>query len=81
MRRKISQREAREWMRRAERAENRLNNINSAFTREWPNGVHIGSLTSEWMAQSVDVSRRLGHAVFVTVDGNEIRFYGVRSGI
>lgn len=81
-RRRISQREAKAWKKRAEAAEARLSRINNAYTTEWPNGVNIA--TSElplYIVTAIDTSRRLGHAVFCTVDGSNVRFYGVRSGL
>lgn len=48
-----------------------------AWLRDWPNSVHLGSLTpGPNVLAIVNTARRLGHAVAVTISGDEMLLYG-----
>lgn len=80
MTKKISQREARQWKKRALAAENILERQKSAYAQEWPNGIDLGSIpVGDGIYWSAQTARKLGRSVFVTCpDNNRIRLFASR---
>ncbi|KAF1008944.1 MAG: hypothetical protein GAK28_00576 [Luteibacter sp.] len=77
-RRAISQKEARALQQRVHELEVKENNRRKQWVTEYPDGVHIGSLSvSDVTFARVRTARLLGHAVVVTEANNEINFYAL----
>lgn len=77
-RRRISQREARGWRKRAIAAEHKLDIQANHWVKEWPNGVHIASERSvlAHTSSSIRTARKLGHAVVVVArEDGELIYY------
>jgi hypothetical protein len=76
----ISQREARRLKKRVEVLERADIARNGAWTRDYPGGVHLNTITvndTEW--HIIVTARKLGHAcVVVPVDGSRINVYALR---
>ncbi len=69
----ISQREARQWKRRAEDLEALIQRQRSTYAAEYPQGTHIGSVAWDndtHIASAVHIAKRLGHAVIAVSDGS-----------
>lgn len=78
--RKISQRDARMYMKRVDALEQVLRQQKNLWSGEWPGGVNIVTISpsSETFA-IVDTARRLGHAVVcVTKSDKTIAIFGVK---
>ncbi len=78
---KISQREARRLRQRVNELEEVLTKQRSWWRTDYPGGVNIaqhdhGSGTA-FLPAVVNNSRRLGHAVVVTVDGGKLMYYAL----
>jgi hypothetical protein len=64
----ISRREARRLKKRVEELEKILDEQKRSWAREWPGGVHLGTIdcTHKDYDTKVLVARKLGHAVVLT---------------
>lgn len=82
MAKKITQTEAHALKRRVAELEKVLNNQRNAWVREWPEGVHLGSLqVSDTLYATLMVARKLKHAVVITlVNRNYIDFHALPIG-
>jgi hypothetical protein len=77
---KISQRQAKQWRKRALAAEDLLNRQRSSWVGEWPGGVQVAKTLCSETSQAplaVATARRLAHAVVVTAEGRELSFYAL----
>ena len=78
---KISQTEARRLKRRVEQLEAADRARRQTWSRDYPGGVNIASTTypssQEFVPAVIATSRKLGHAVVATVDGNRVAFYAL----
>ena len=77
---KISQREARRLKKRVEELERIREQERERWVRDYPGGVHMGSLPREkdWLWGSLNAAQLLGHPIVVTTQENgELRFYAV----
>lgn len=73
----ISQREARALRKRIRILEDQIEMQRNVWTREWPGGVHLASITHRETAIQLQVARKLKHAVVATICGDDIRFYAL----
>lgn len=81
---KISQREAHRLRARVEELELREHARRNVWSRKYPGGAHIGSLSLKNTGSDVDarihVARLLKHAVVVVDDGDDLCFYALPEG-
>ena len=76
----ISQRQAREYRRRANELEDQLDSQRRRWNAEYVGGTHLGTLTYErdWFIGRIESARMLGHAVVVTEEGDgKLKFYAL----
>jgi len=75
---KISQREARRLRREVKRLEEVIREQRRYWATEWPNSTVLGRLAvpSETQAM-VRTARILKHAVVVTLEGENLKFFGL----
>lgn len=80
-RKTISQADARRLKARVHQLEGILDDQRNCYLREYPGGVHIGTIELSEMRQllgSVWTARKLDHAVVVSVDGTRIQLYALQ---
>ncbi len=77
---RISQREARQLRRRVQALERVLEAQRGNWNCDWPGGTFIGCVRlpePSTLAESVRVSRLLGHAVVATQEAGQLRFFAL----
>lgn len=76
----ISQRQAREFRRRAKELEDQLDRQRRRWSAEYVGGTPLGTLSYErdWFIGRIEAARMLGHAVVVTEEGDgKLKFYAL----
>lgn len=76
----ISQREARALRKRVEELTNERNMQRRAWGRQYPGGVHLGTLGIDdtWFRGRIEGARLLGHAVIVTEESDgKLKFFAL----
>lgn len=75
----ISQTEARRLRKRVAQLEELVTYERRRYSGEWHGGTHVASIHApdEALRAVVQTARALGHAVVVTTNGGEIRFYAL----
>lgn len=79
-RRHISQNEAHALAKRVQLLESERFAQRRAWARDYPGGVHLGSLSRErdWFSGSLEAAQKLSHAIVATVDEHgKINFYAL----
>lgn len=68
----ISQRQAREYRKRAKELEDQLDRQRRRWGAEFIGGTHLGTLPYErdWFIGRIESARMLGHAIIVTEEGD-----------
>lgn len=75
---KISQVEARQLRRRVEELETQRDRLFARWTRDYPGGTHIATLTvPDVTVATIGTARKLDHAVICSQDGNALYFYAL----
>ena len=79
---KISQREARRLKKKVTELENILDMQQGRWSSDWPSSTQIGRLKNidPVTKTMVGTARVLHHAVVVTIDGDDLVFWGCQAG-
>ena len=76
---KISQREARRLRARVKELEEVRAAERRAYSRNYPGGTHLGSLTldADWFRGRLEAAQLLKHPLVVVIEGTQCKFYAL----